>query len=197
MAEDRPPFVKFEIRTEEDRQATIEAGHYVGNDVIFAIVTPTGSRDQVERKVEDWLANLAEGVKQERIPAEWLYAYTKAFENFKESRETPTFGAPIKDWPSASPAQIKTLLDINVTTVEELAVANEETVGRIGMGGRALKQKAIIWLEEAQNQGQSAEKIAELLTQNEQLKADNESMTARLTALEAQMKAQPKETVKA
>ena len=31
--EERPPFVRFEVRAEEDRQASIEAGHYVGKDV--------------------------------------------------------------------------------------------------------------------------------------------------------------------
>jgi hypothetical protein len=68
--------------------------------------------------------------------------YQQALENYKQSRETPEQGIAIKDWPGASPAQIKTLLDINVRTVEELAAANEETLMRIGMGGRALKQKA-------------------------------------------------------
>jgi predicted RecB family nuclease len=53
------------------------------------------------------------------------------------------------------PAQIKTLLDINVRTVEELAAANEETLNRVGMGGRALKQKAIIWLESSKRSAES------------------------------------------
>lgn len=187
-SEARPPYVRFEIRSEEDRQATIEAGHYVGRDVTYAIVTPTGSRDQVEREANAWLDNIREGVKQERIPSFWVDAYERALKAYEESRETPEDGTPILDWPGASPSQIKTMLDINVRTVEDLAAANEETVQRIGMGGRALKQKAIIWIEEASGQGKTTEMVNALTVENERLKADNEALGARLTALEKAVK---------
>ena len=49
--QDRPPFVNFEVRAEEDRTASIEQGHYVAVDVDYALITPAGSRDCVERKV--------------------------------------------------------------------------------------------------------------------------------------------------
>ena len=40
----RPPYVQFEMRAVEDRQASIDAGHYVAKDVAYAIITPAGSR---------------------------------------------------------------------------------------------------------------------------------------------------------
>jgi hypothetical protein len=160
MADDpKPAFVRFETRSIEDRDASIAEGHYVGKDVVFAIVTAPGSRDTIERPVEDWLLNIEEGVKQERVPESWLSAYRRAYKDYKESRETPEFGTPIKEWSVASPSQIKIMLDINVRTVEQLAEANEETVSRIGMGGRALKEKAKNWLESAGSQGKTAEKL--------------------------------------
>lgn len=183
--EPRPPFVRFEIRVEEDRQASVDAGHYVGKDVIYAIVTPIGSRDTIERNAEEWIAGLAEGVKQERIPASWESAYRRALKDFQESRETPDNGTPIKDWPGASPAQIKTMLDINVRTVEDLAEANEETVGRIGMGGRALKQKAKTWLKSANETGKNVEKVNALEIENSELKTTVKELTERLAKLES------------
>lgn len=186
--EPRPAYVRFEARSEEDREATIAAGHYVGRDVIFAIVTPTGSRDSVERKVEDWLESVREGVKQERIPESWLHAYERSLDNFKNSRDDPENGAPIKDWPGASPAQVKMLLDMNIRTVEELAVANEETVTRIGMGGRALKQKAVIWLEQASDHGKTSEKLGALEIENKELKDQIKNLMDRLTKVEAKAK---------
>lgn len=185
MAEEaRPPYVKFEVRSVEDREATIAAGHYVGKDVIFAIVTPTGSRDVVEREVETWLDTLREGIKQERIPSQWLDAYEHKLKLFKEAIEAPESGAAIKDWPSASPSQIKTMLDIGVLTVEDLAAANEETLGRIGMGARALKQKAIIWLEDSENKGQNAERVSALENENKTLKEQVTVLMSRLETLE-------------
>jgi hypothetical protein len=48
----KPPYVRFEVRSVEDRTASIESGHYVGKDVIFAIVTPAGTRDRIEREAD-------------------------------------------------------------------------------------------------------------------------------------------------
>lgn len=189
--EARPPYVRFEVRAVEDREASIEAGHFVGKDVTFAIVTPTGSKDQVEREAAEWLKNIEAGVQQERIPGFWLTAYTKALEDFNNAQETPEFGTAVKDWPGASPSQVKLLIDINVRTVEELAAANEETINRIGMGGRALKQKAQAWLDSSSGQGKLSEELAQLRVANEELKtrdAEREAefikMNARLEALE-------------
>jgi hypothetical protein len=158
------------------------------------IVTPAGTRDRIEREATAWLANIEEGVKQERIPSMWLTAYRQALEAYKQQREAPEFGSPIIDWPSASPAQIKTLLDINVRTVEELAAANEETLGRVGMGGRALKQKAIIWLESSKDSGKLTEEVAQLRIENEELKLRDAEREQRLAQLEKTVEAlQPKE----
>ena len=181
----KPPYVFFETRSIEDREATIATGHYVGKDIVFAIVTPAGTRDRIERDAEEWLKNVEEGVKQERIPADWLRIYRGALKDFRESRETPEFGVPIVDWPGASPAQIKLLLDINVRTLEDLSVANEETVSRIGMGGRALKQKAQAWLETAQGPGKVASELEALRVEIQTLRARDEARELELTKLRA------------
>jgi FtsZ-binding cell division protein ZapB len=186
--EPKPPYVRFETRSEEDRQASIEAGHYVGKDVIFAIVTPAGTRDVIERKVEDWFANIEEGVKQERIPGWWMESYRRSLDNYKAQRDDPEVGMPIKDWPGATPSQIRTMLDIGVRTVEDLAAANEETLGRIGMGARALKQKAATWLQDSQDVGKNAERIGALQTENEQLKETIAELMDRLQKVEDKQK---------
>lgn len=188
--EAKPPYVRFETKVLEDRQASIEAGHYVGKDVVFALVAPAGTRDLIEREAVDWLANIAEGVKQERIPGFWLDAYTRAFDDFKNSRETPEFGTPVKDWPSVSPAQVKLLLDINVRTIEELAAASEETQARIGMGGRALKAKAAAWLESASNTGKVAEELEALRVQVAALLDRDEKRELELKKLKSSQKAE-------
>ncbi len=190
MAEEaKPPYVVFETRDIEDREASIAAGHYVGKDIVFAIVTPAGTRDRIEKVAEEWLAGVEEGVKQERIPASWLSAYKRALDDFRNSRETPEFGTPVKDWPGASSGQIKLLLDINVRTVEELASANEEVVQRIGMGGRALKQKAQAWLDSSNDVGKVASEIEKLRQRNEELEQRDIERNEQLEKMQRQIDA--------
>ncbi len=187
--EAKPPYVRFETRSLEDREATIAAGHYVGKDVVFALVAPAGTRDLIEREATEWLKNIEEGVTQERIPSFWFSAYSKALDDFKNSRETPEFGTPVKDWPSLSPAEVKMLLDINIRTVEELAECSEEGVMRIGMGGRALKQKAKAWLESANDIGKVAAEVEKLRVRNEELEARDTERELEFSKLKNQVEA--------
>lgn len=168
---ENPPFVSFALVPVEDREASIGSGSYTTKDVIFAYITPAGSRDRVETEAEQWLQDQAEAERAGRLPSAWLKHYNELYRAFKESREPVLEGHAIKDWPSLSPAQVKQVLDLNVRTVEQLASANEEVVMRLGMGGRALKEKAIAWLASAQNFGAVAEENAALKVELETLKA--------------------------
>jgi len=190
--EPRLPYVRFETRAIEDRAKSIEAGHMQYKDVHFAIITPAGTKDIIEKPVEDWLLSLEEGVKQERIPPHWLREYRAAYEHYKTTQENPEFGTPVKSWPSITPAQVQVLLNANLRTIEDVAEANEEAVTRIGMGGRALKEKARAWLDSAKDTGATAAELDALRIKNAELEARDkerqeqfEAMERRLAALEA------------
>lgn len=169
--EARPPYVTFETREVEDRQASTEAGHYVARDVDYAIICPQGSRDRVERIVNEWFVHIRAEVDNERFPRHWFREYEEGYKAWKEGRELPESGVPIKTWPVISPAQVSLLLNLRVRTVEDLAQLTDEGVHRIGMGGRALKQKAIDWLESSQSSGKLVQELEVLRTQNAELLA--------------------------
>lgn len=187
--EPRPPFVRFEVRAIEDRAASIEQGCYVAKDIIFALITPAGSKDVIERVADEWIAANEELVKQDRMPSTWNAAFRRALEDFKEGRETPTEGSPITDWGALSPGQVNLLLNINVRTVEQLAEANEETVTRIGMGGRALKARAQAFLDSKDGGKVAAElddlrhKLAELAERDEKREAELKALRTENEAL--------------
>lgn len=183
--EDRPPYVRFEVRAEEDRQASIEAGHYVGKDVDYVLVTPMGSKDCIERKVSEWFDKLKQDVDEGRCPQEWYRGFKAGYEEWKAGRETPVKGVPIADWPPLSPAQVRTLQSIGVRSVEDLAVANEEVISRVGMGARALKQKAIDWLSSAKSGGKAVEDISALRAEVANLKARNEGLEKQVALLQS------------
>jgi hypothetical protein len=186
-AEDRPPYVTFEQVAVEDRAASIEAGHYVAKNVDMAYITPMGSKDRIERVVSEWFENLEEQVKQQRFKTEWLSSYKAAYGAWKQGIELPPDGTPIKSWTMASPAQIKTLLAAHVRTVEDLAVANEETLGRLGMGGRALKAAAVAFLKQAEDVSKGAGRILALEQENASIKARNKELEDRFEKMEKQL----------
>jgi len=180
-AVERPPYVRFVLKPVEDRNESLKAGHYVARDEIFAIITPQGSKDLIERKATEWLEILRQQVAEQRYQPEWLRAHKEAFEAFKADRGPPLNGTSIKMMTMLSPSQVEALMHLRIVTVEDLAAANEETISRIGMGGRALKQKAIEWLEGAKNGGKQTEEIVSLKVANDELKRQNEKLQAQLT----------------
>lgn len=196
IAKPRPPYVMFEQRPEEDRNASIAAGHAKFTNVDYAIITPAGSKDRVERPISAWFAHLEAEVRSERFPAEWLQNFKAQYAAWKEGRELPLDGTPILSWPVATPAQVKELLGLRLRTVEDLAAANEETVRRLGMGGRALKQQAVEWLAASKDIGQVSSRITALEIRNaeqakmiSELVAANERLLAQLSAFAPAAKA--------
>ena len=183
IAKERPPYVMFEARGIEDRNASIAAGHYVTKDVDFALITPIGSKDRVERVVSEWFAKLDDDLRSQRVDPAWVSAFKAAYAAWREDREMPVEGTAILTWPLLSSGQIKQLLDAHIRTVEDLAVANEETIAQLGMGGRALKQRAVDWLTSANNIGKTSEELSALKLANSELKSQNEALTKSVDEL--------------
>lgn len=181
IAEDRPPYVVFETRALEDRTETLAKGHYVAVDVDFAIITPSGSKDRVEVQADQWFAKLEQEKRNGRFPDNWLQAYKSIYKEWKEGREAPLSGTALSNWPGISPAQLRMLADLRVHTVEDLAALTEEGIHHLGMGARALKDRAAAFLSTSADTGKVAE-------ENARLKADLEAATETLATLEGRIK---------
>ena len=179
----RPPHVVYERRAEEDRAASIEQGRYVSRDVDYAIVTPAGSKDRVERVVSDWFLMLAGEVKAERWPQVWLDQLRAGYDSWTRGQTPPESGTPLSTWPALSPAQVKNWAQIGIRTIEELAEANEEALSAYGMGSRDMKSRAGLFLENAKSD--SGPLVAKLRAAEELIA----SMEVRMKSLEAQLQA--------
>jgi hypothetical protein len=186
IKEMRPSYVRFLTKAVEDRQASLSTGHYVTRDEDWAVITPHGSKDQIERNVADWFKYLDQQVLDERLPPEYVERYKLAYERFKKGQAEPLQGTAIKGWPVASPAQQANLIALNVLTVEDLADANEECCARIGLGARALKDKARAWLQASEDKGKIVEQVSALSILVDQLKSRLESVDKRNEALVAE-----------
>lgn len=182
----RAPWVMFERRAEENREASIQEGRYVAKDVDYVLITPHGSKDQVERVVSEWFEYMEQQVREERFEQDWLTKFKAAYANWKTGKEVPVEGTPIINWPLISPAQVRMLQDLHILTVEILSQANEETIRRLGMGGRNLVNKAQEFLKQ-QKEGRSAEEVVALKSAIEGLKAVVETQAQQIATLLAQL----------
>lgn len=186
------PFVQFEKRAVEKRKPVEEGGAVYYENVDFALVTPHGSKDRIEKVVSEWFARLEIEVKDSRLPQQWLTTFKAVYEAWKNDQEPPVVGTDIRSWPLLSPAECKRLIDLRCTSVETLAAANEEFIQRYGMGARALQQKAQAWLTAQKDHGPIVERVTALEAALEGMKSQVE--TWRQRALKAEGALQTAET---
>lgn len=201
MSEIRPPFVSFEMRAVEDRNASIAAGHLILRDVPFICLVPHGSegRTRIEQQYDEWLSQIkgargdvqAAGAGSDtpvmsagRFPSSWVERIEKAFAAWKAGVTLEIEGTPLRNWPVITRSQLSNCEGIHLYSIEELAVAADEAVERLGMGGKALRQRARDWLKAMQND--SAPLAAEL----ERLRSRVQDLEAERDELQAQLKAQ-------
>ena len=184
----RPPFVVFEQRAVEDRDASIAAGGIVMRDVDYVIVRQIGCKDTFEKEAGEWLVDIERSVANGSYPAEWARHFREKYQAFKAGQAEPELGLSVRQWPSLSKAQAENLLAAGVRTVEDVASMNEPTMQRVGMGSRELKSKAKTYLE-TRDGNKSAERIAALEAELQNAKTRNDTLEQRLAALETKKRA--------
>ncbi|NIT58371.1 MAG: hypothetical protein GWN00_19735 [Aliifodinibius sp.] len=178
--EERPAFVQFQQRAVEDKQASIKAGRSVSKNIEFVLVTPPYSKDCFEFKVDQWFKNQETNVRNNRIPQAWLDYWRKCYQHWKDGLDAPVNGIDVRNWPVASPAQIKNMLSAGIRTVEDMAAANDEGLKRFGMGGVELKQKAQAYLQATKDHGPLVQENAALKSQVAQLEGAVASLQAQV-----------------
>lgn len=179
----KKPYVRFGRIAKENKVKSLEAGHYVADDIDMVYVTPPGSKDVFEQKVKLWFDQLERDVANQRIPMAWVEDYRKAYDYFLKGQEMPLDGIPVRGWGIISPAQQETLIRLHILTVNQLAVVNEEAVRRIGMGGQDLKNKAQAWLKTLDKSGSASLEIAELRKENITLRNSIEILMEKVSKL--------------
>jgi hypothetical protein len=184
---DRPAYVRFERVAVEDKAASLEKGHYVAKDIDYANITPPYSKDVFKIKVIQWFKDLEQQIANQRIPREWAEDYKKSYQMWKNGQEMPLNGTPIRGWGVISPAQQETLIRMNILTVEDLSLVNDEGLRRIGMGAMELKNKADGWLRQLNDKGPMTQEISALKNENKQLRDSLENMGKQIEQLRAQI----------
>jgi len=120
-----------EFKTEQEKRPIFE-------DVDFVRITIPGDKNNV----------IDTPVREEhkrRFPRHWDF--------FQKTHGTETLeiGTPLSQWPLLTPAQVEELKALKFTTVESIAGASDLMLGKIGMGGSGLRDKAIRFLTVAKD----------------------------------------------
>lgn len=165
MAEDRPPYVVWEMRAVEDRTESIAKGYEVHKDVAFAIITRPGSRDDLVKEAKIWLKELKQKAKDGQCPVNWPMLFEHSFNEWEKGEIGAVDGVPIKGWTMIGPGAQKTLLAAGVQTVEDLANLPDGDLQNLGTGAVGFKLKARAYLESANSNGKIAEQLAKMQTQ--------------------------------
>jgi len=199
ITEGRPPFIKFESREEgRDEKQTEAKGYPVPKYVDYVLITPMGSKDVYEKQWDEWIADKKRQAQEGRYEPKWIELFEFQHKEWKAGREVPLNGTPLEGWPLLAKLQVEQIRAAGIHTVEDLASANEDALGRIGMGCRYYKDVAKKWLATAV-QGFDVKRLADL---EHAVKAKDEiiaGLNTRVSELAAAVSAiqQPRETLHA
>jgi len=187
IEEERPSYVRFEVREVKDGPASLAAGHYVAKDEEWALISALGSSDIVPKKAEKWFEIVKTNVARGREPAKHLEMYQEIYDRWKKGLEPPVDGTSVKNWNALSPAQCANLISVGLRTIEDVAQAPDDSMRRYGMGIQDLKNKAKAWLQAA---NPLAEEVTQLKNQNAQLQGTIDSLQDQIKRFEIRMDAQ-------
>ena len=188
--EERPAYVRFELRAVKDNEASLKAGHYVSKDEEIVLIMPPYSKDCHENTVPRWLPQLDREVNNGRIPIKHKELWLEIYARWKKGLEPPVNGTSVKDWNAISPAQCQNLINAGCRSIEDLAQVNDEGMRRIGMGANDLKNKAKAWLQAAKDHGPLTEEVTQLKNQNKQLEGTISSLQEQIKRFEIRLDAQ-------
>jgi len=181
------PHIRFETRTEEDRQRSIDEGRMIYKDVDWIIVTPHGARDSNEDRAVEWISKKESMTRQGTFDIEILGKIRKSYQAYKEGKELPVEGTPLAMLPHLfSPAEIANCKSLNILSLETLAQANEETIARLGMGSREIKHRAQEAVKLSASGTGDALKISALQQENADLRDRMRDLESVIRDMQAQ-----------
>ena len=145
--------VSFFLRVERNNFESAKAGRAIHATVDFIQIVVPGDRLRVvERK--------AMAYDKERFAAKWAA--------YRAGKQEAISGTPLSAWGAMDPAVAADYAAMKVTTVEQLADADELLITNLGMGGREWKQRAQAFLAAT---GQSKTLLEEIAALKERLAA--------------------------
>lgn len=138
--------------------------------------------------VEIHIAGDAKSVVVRRVQESDKQRWPEQYEAFKKGLDQPLEGTPLNEWGSLPASRAAELKAMKIYTVEALADLDDNKIKNIGMGGRALVEKAKAFLDVSADQAVAERYAAE----NVKLKDDIEMLKQQMADLSKQVDKQRK-----
>lgn len=110
----------------------------------------------------------------------------RAYEHWKKGQEEPLDGTPLAAWAGVNAAQAERLKLMHIRTVEDVAALTDADFDKIGMGARAMREKARAFIANKQGSAKIEEALAARDEENARLKAELAELQETVKALAAQ-----------
>lgn len=121
-----------------------------------------------------------------------LWPVIKArYEAWKEGQAEPVDGTPLDVWPAVHKGQVDQLRLIHIRTVEDVAGLTDGDLERVGMGARALRDKARDFIEAKKGSAAIIEAKNQLEGENAQLRAELDELREMVNELSANQRKKP------
>jgi len=175
MADEKPHlFVEFFTDAIENPSLSAKEGRPIFEDKEFVRIRFAGD----QKNVLVAPAHMAGTVRDEMTNKPLTYAqrFPKHYEAFKAGLAYIGGGTPIKEAPFLTEANRKELAALNIHTLEALAELDGAALARLGMGGRALKDKAIAFIAKASGSADVTRLAGENAAMKEQIEAMQRQM---------------------
>ena len=146
-----PTFPEFMLVPVQDELATQRQGYPVFRD---------------EEQVRIHIAGNSLSVPVERVNDEHRARWPEQYKRFKAGQEMAHEGTPLEMWPAiSSKSQVLFLKYHDVFTIEQMATVSDYNLGKLGMGGRQLRDLAKAYLDAAERNAMTSS----LMKDNERL----------------------------
>lgn len=195
----RRPFIRFEVKTIEDRAATQQSGVMAYKDVDFIIMVPHGSEGKTElcEIYPDWLHKIKQQLGpvraagadtstpfmvESRFPREWVEDIEKGYAAWKKGEEIPVVGTSLKQWAVIPKAMMQNCIANHIFTIEQLAEASDEAINPVGMGARLYRNRAQDWIKLNKDN-----EINKAVIEVNALREDNARLSAQVSGLMTQV----------
>lgn len=186
-----PPWVEFKTISVEDHAKTQETGAKAFKDVDMALIYPAGSKDCVEKVAVEWLEQIKRQAANGLYDEGWARDFALHYKRWKEGQEEILAGTPLVVLKGVGPSQIEQCKIARIHTVEALAQANEGQISLMGMGGRALKQQAMDYIQSTSGSKEAIESLKAQLAEKDaaiaDLQAKNTAKDAMLASFESRL----------
>ena len=166
--------------------ASQKQGAPVYDRVLMAEIRSPGFKTQIHTPEIE--IHFADGTVRQRLSGyredgsgrdlTWREVLKTYLDAWEKEQETPDDGTPLETWPRLDVAMIAALREAGVYSVEMLAGVPDNQLGRIGMGGRTLRDQAIAYLEEVKGNAQNNKLIAENAELRERMARMEEALAA-------------------